>query len=40
VAFGTTGEHGTLTEDERALVLRTCARVCREQRTADCSPSW
>jgi 4-hydroxy-tetrahydrodipicolinate synthase len=31
VALGTTGEHATLTEDERALVLRTCARVSRER---------
>jgi 4-hydroxy-tetrahydrodipicolinate synthase len=31
VALGTTAEHATLTPDERALVLRTCAGVCRER---------
>src|SRR5215472_7403621 len=30
VALGTTAEHATLSEAERALVLQICARVCRE----------
>jgi 4-hydroxy-tetrahydrodipicolinate synthase len=33
VALGTTAEHATLTEHERTLVLRTCARVSRERGT-------
>ena len=33
VALGTTAEHATLTEDERRLVLRTCAGVSRERGT-------
>jgi 4-hydroxy-tetrahydrodipicolinate synthase len=31
VALGTTAEHATLTPDERALVVQTCARVCRDR---------
>jgi len=30
VALGTTGEHATLSDAERAQVLQICARVCRE----------
>jgi 4-hydroxy-tetrahydrodipicolinate synthase len=33
VALGTTAEHATLTEAERSLVLRTCARVSRDRGT-------
>jgi 4-hydroxy-tetrahydrodipicolinate synthase len=33
VVLGTTAEHATLTEHERNLVLRTCARVSRERGT-------
>lgn len=33
VVLGTTAEHATLTEDERSLVLRTCAEVSRVRGT-------